>query len=237
MFDRIVERYDLLNRVLSFGLDAGWRRMAAASLLARAGSLVLDVATGTGDLALAILDREPEAYVHGIDPSARMLVEARRKMVLAGFDERVYLQRGDARVLPYPDHLFDGVAIAFGIRNVPDLDSALAEFARVTRPGGRVAVLELCEPGEGLLARGARLHVHYVVPLLGSLLSGSREYRYLQESIAAFPRPEQFAERMRRAGLDVLDVRPLTFGVSCLFVATPSARGRRRGFLGGTHRP
>jgi demethylmenaquinone methyltransferase/2-methoxy-6-polyprenyl-1,4-benzoquinol methylase len=108
--------------------------------------------------------------------------------------------------------------MAFGIRNVPDRDQALHELSRVTRPGGRVAILELSEPRGGLLGPLARWHVHRVVPWLGGLISGSREYRYLQQSIAAFPAPEEFAAQMRRAGLEVSSVRPLTFGVCHLYV-------------------
>lgn len=248
MFDRIAHRYDLLNRILSLGQDQRWRRRAvrALELDARPGSArpaparpdparpdptrpgtarpetarVLDVATGTGDLALLIARRHPRVQVEGVDPSERMLEKGRAKVLDAGLDGRVRLVTGDAEALPYPDGVFQGVTIAFGIRNVPDRERGLAEMARVTAPGGRVAVLELSEPGGGLLGSVARFHVRAVVPRVGAVLSGEREYRYLQSSIAEFPPADAFADMMRRAGL--VDVRaiPLTLGVCHLFVGT-----------------
>src|SRR5690606_23666848 len=124
----------------------------------------------------------------------------------AGLSERITLVEGDAQQLPFEDASFDAATIAFGIRNVPDRPRALREMARVVRPGGRVAVLELSEPPGGLLGSLARIHVHHIVPFLGALISGSKEYRYLQRSIAAFPPPEQFAATMREAGLDIVSV-------------------------------
>jgi len=144
----------------------------------------------------------------------------RRKLDREMLGERVMLVEGDAETLPFPDGAVDGIAMAFGIRNVPNRLRALAEMARVTRPGGRVAILELSEPRQGLLAPLARFHIHRLVPRLGAWLSGSNEYLYLQESIARFPSPPDFASLMRSAGLQILEVKPLTFGVACLFVAT-----------------
>lgn len=199
MFDRIARRYDLLNALMSLGLDRLWRRRAARALEPRAGERFLDVATGTGDLARAILRRAPGAEVVGLDPSRAMLARAAAKLPRATFVP------GDARDLPFPDASFDGVSIAFGIRNVPDRPAALAEMARVLRPGGRLVILELNEPTNAL----ARFHVHHVVPLFGA------EYRYLQRSIAAFPPPERVAAEI---GLPV-HVTRLTLGVASLFVA------------------
>lgn len=221
MFDRIAPRYDLLNRVLSLGIDQRWRRrtVRALALTGPEPPRVLDVATGTGDLALLIARGRPDVRVDGLDPAPRMLDQARPKIRNAGLDGRVRLVTGDAQELPYPDATFDGVTIAFGIRNVPDRLQGLREMARVTRPGGRVAVLELSEPGGGLLGALARFHVHTLVPRIGALLSGEREYRYLQRSIAAFPPAAEFADLMREAGLDVVRVERLTFGVCHLYVA------------------
>jgi demethylmenaquinone methyltransferase/2-methoxy-6-polyprenyl-1,4-benzoquinol methylase len=133
------------------------------------------------------------------------------------------LVEGDAQSLPFPDRSFDGVCIAFGIRNVPDRPKALREMARVTRPGGRIAILELSEPDGGLLAPFARFHVHTLVPTLGALLSGAREYRYLQRSIAAFPKAHDFGQVMTAAGIELVALTPLTFGVCHLYVGTPRA--------------
>jgi demethylmenaquinone methyltransferase/2-methoxy-6-polyprenyl-1,4-benzoquinol methylase len=221
MFDKIAARYDAMNRVLSFGLDRGWRRRTVRALQLGAAPRVLDLATGTGDLAIDIARMTPGATVIGLDPSREMLAVAQRKLAARGLAGRVTLVRGDAQRLPYRDCEMDAATIAFGIRNVPDRLAALREMARVVRPGGRIAVLELGEPRRGLLARAARFHTHHVVPRLGALLSGAREYRYLQRSIAAFPPSAEFAAVMELAGLDVVDVAALTFGVCTLYVATP----------------
>jgi demethylmenaquinone methyltransferase/2-methoxy-6-polyprenyl-1,4-benzoquinol methylase len=222
MFDRIAARYDTMNRVLSFGLDRGWRRRTVRALQLGDAPRVLDLATGTGDLAVDIARIHPDATVIGLDPSREMLAIAQRKLAGRGLAGRVTLVRGDAQHLPYRDHDMDAATIAFGIRNVPDRLAALREMARVVRPGGRVAILELGEPRRGLMARAARFHTRHVVPRLGALLSGAREYRYLQRSIAAFPPSAEFASLMDRAGLHVIEVVPLTFGVCTLYVATPA---------------
>jgi demethylmenaquinone methyltransferase/2-methoxy-6-polyprenyl-1,4-benzoquinol methylase len=221
MFDRIADRYDLLNRLLSLGIDQGWRHQAVAALHLSPSSRVLDLATGTADLAILEATSHPGCRVDGIDPSARMLDIGRQKVERAGLSSLVTLTLGNAEALPFDAGSFDAVSIAFGIRNFPDRPRALREIARVTRTGGRVAILELSEPRGGLLGPLARFHVHSVVPWLGGLISGSREYRYLQKSIEAFPPPEEFAGVMREAGLHVLETRALTFGVACLYVAEP----------------
>src|SRR5215471_4226588 len=205
MFDRIADRYDLLNRILSLGIDQGWRHQAVTALRLGPSSRVLDLATGTADLAILEATTHPGCRVDGVDPSERMLDIGRKKIERAGLSSAVTLTLGNAEVLPFDAGSFDAVSIAFGIRNVPDRSRALREMARVTRAGGRVAILELSEPRGGLLGPFARFHVHSVVPWLGGLLSGSREYRYLQKSIAAFPPPEEFAATMTEAGLHVLE--------------------------------
>lgn len=229
MFDGIAPRYDFLNRVISMGIDRSWRRQAVAALALESGDRVLDVATGTGDVAIevsrqlrALSASSPVAAadpgtVVGIDPAARMLAIAENK-VAAQQRTEVTFRQGNGESLPFEGDSFDGLSIAFGIRNVPDREKALQEMARVTRPGRRVAILELSEPKGGPLSGLARFHIHTVVPALGAMLSGSREYRYLQQSIAAFPAPEAFSSMMEAAGLRVLEARPLTFGVCHLFV-------------------
>ncbi|UCH30885.1 MAG: bifunctional demethylmenaquinone methyltransferase/2-methoxy-6-polyprenyl-1,4-benzoquinol methylase UbiE [Myxococcales bacterium] len=221
MFDQIAGRYDLLNRLMSMGIDQSWRRKTVAAMELPTDALVLDLATGTADLALMIARLHPDAKVVGSDPSARMLEVGNEKVERSGLGGRVALEVGDAQELPYDDDTFDGCCIAFGIRNVPDRSAALREMARVTRPTGRVAILELGEPSVGWLSPIARFHVRKVIPRLGGMLSGSREYKYLQESIAAFPPADEFARQMSTSGLDVLDVKPLTFGACTLFVAQP----------------
>jgi demethylmenaquinone methyltransferase/2-methoxy-6-polyprenyl-1,4-benzoquinol methylase len=223
MFDNIAARYDLVNRVTSLGMDRGWRRRAVRALDLGESARVLDVATGTGDVAIAIAESHPDARVTGLDPSAGMLEVARQK--LGALSDRIDLVTGDAERLPFPDAVFDGAIIAFGIRNVPDRARALAEMARVTRAGGRVVVLELSEPEPGLVGSVARLHVHRIVPRLGAWLSRAPEYRYLERSIAAFPPPAEFAELMTRSGLELDRVERLGFGACHLFVARSRGGG------------
>lgn len=227
MFDRIAARYDLLNRLMSLGLDAAWRRRLVRSLDDAATSALaagvdrlefLDVATGTADVALAIARAHSDARVVGLDPSREMLAVGRTKADARGLAERVELIEGDAQALPFEDGRFAASTISFGIRNVPDRLLGLREMARVTRRGGLVVVLELNEPERGLLAPLAKLHVHHIVPRLGAWLSGAQEYRYLQTSIAAFPPPEEFAGMMESAGLRVEGLTSLGFGSAHLYV-------------------
>jgi demethylmenaquinone methyltransferase/2-methoxy-6-polyprenyl-1,4-benzoquinol methylase len=221
MFDQIAPRYDFVNRVLSLGLDKRWRRRVLKELALAPNARVLDVATGTGDLAIELAKAVPAGKVIGLDPSPNMLAVATLKLAKRGLDSRVVLIEGDAQALPQANCEIDAATIAFGIRNVPDRPRALRELARVVRPGGLIAVLELGEPKRSLLGRAARFHTRHVVPRIGALLSGKREYRYLQTSVAAFPPAEEFAQVMRDSGLDVQKVIPLTFGVCTLFIATP----------------
>jgi demethylmenaquinone methyltransferase/2-methoxy-6-polyprenyl-1,4-benzoquinol methylase len=221
MFDQIAPRYDFVNRVLSLGLDKRWRRRVIKELGLRDNARVLDVATGTGDLAIELAKAVPAGHVIGLDPSANMLKIAATKLAKRGLEARVSLVEGDAQALPQANCEIDAATIAFGIRNVPDRPKALRELARVVRPGGKIAVLELGEPRGGIMGRAARFHTRQLVPRIGALLSGKREYRYLQSSVAAFPSADEFAQVMRDSGLDVQQVIPLTFGVCTLFVATP----------------
>lgn len=232
MFDGIAERYDLLNRVISLGADQRWRRQTVESLEletalgpdgarasdTKAAPRVLDLATGTGDLALLAARRYPTAQVVGVDPSVKMMDVGKHKVAARGLAERISFLEGEAEHLPLPDASFDGLTMAFGIRNVPDRHRALREMVRVLRPGAKAAILELSEPDNGVFGALGRFHMHRVVPWMGALISGEREYRYLPQSIAAFPRPSAFAEMMQDAGLSVRSVTAFTFGVCQLFV-------------------
>jgi demethylmenaquinone methyltransferase/2-methoxy-6-polyprenyl-1,4-benzoquinol methylase len=226
MFDRIANRYDLLNRIVALGMDQSWRRRTIAALSPGPGHPYLDVATGTGDLVLTMLQQHPQVVASGLDPSSEMLAICRRKAARLGVGDRLALSVGDGQALPYPTSSFAGVSIGFGIRNVPDRQRALTEMARVTRPGGRIAILELSEPRRGPLALPARFYIRQVVPRLGGLLSGSGEYRYLQQSVAAFPPPDEFARVIESSGIDLVESVPLTCGVCHLFVGTPRSSGQ-----------
>lgn len=223
MFDRVAPRYDLLNRLLSLGLDRRWRRAAVRALELAPGDAALDLATGTGDVALEMLRQQPACRVVGVDPSAGMLEVGRAKVAAAGLADRVELEVGQAEELGFADGSFDAAAIAFGIRNVADRERGLRELSRVVRPGGRIAILELGEP-RGLLALGARIHMRVVGPALGALLSNRSAYRYLPRSIAAFPSPAEFVCAMEASGHDAVRVTAFASGVCNLFVSRSAGR-------------
>lgn len=218
MFDGIASRYDLLNRLISFGIDKRWRKKTVAALRLGEAARVLDLATGTADLAIMIAAAHQDCQITGVDPSHGMITVGDNKVTVLELGARVQLQLGDAQALEFDDDTFDGVTIAFGIRNVPDRMRALREMARVTKPGARVAILELSEPRSGPLAAVARFHMHRIVPWLGGLLSKADEYRYLPNSIARFPSSGEFCEQMAEAGFGNVTAEPLTFGVCHLYV-------------------
>jgi demethylmenaquinone methyltransferase / 2-methoxy-6-polyprenyl-1,4-benzoquinol methylase len=215
MFDDIAPRYDLANAVLSLGFDRGWRRQALVWALAHEPGDVLDVATGTADLAIALHRARPSARVVGVDFSEAMLARGRVKAARRGVDVR--LEVGDGTDLPYPDGSFDAVTIAYGLRNFTDVDAGLREFRRVLRPGGRLVVLEFPPPPKGPFGALFRLYFTRVMPVLGGWLSGRKSaYAYLPASVLAFPTPDVLAERMRSAGFTGVHYRLQTFGVSAL---------------------
>ncbi len=217
MFDGIAERYDLLNRINSLGMDRRWRRKTVEALALEGGMRLLDIATGTADLLLEVGRRHPEVALTGLDPSASMLAIAQVK--LAAHRLAAELVEGDAQAMPFEEGAFDRASVCFGIRNVPDRTKALVEIRRVLRPGGRLAVLELSEPRGGPMAFLARIHVDHVVPRVGAALSRAGEYEYLRRSIAAFPRPEIFAATIEEAGFTNVAVQAFAFGACVLFVA------------------
>jgi demethylmenaquinone methyltransferase/2-methoxy-6-polyprenyl-1,4-benzoquinol methylase len=209
MFDRIAPVYDVMNRVFTMGLDGRWRKLAAAGAV-RPGDRVLDAACGTGDLALA--DRKAGGEVTGLDFSERMLERARRK------SSQINWLQGDVLALPFDDGSFDAATIGFGIRNVDDLDAGLRELARVVRPGGRLAVLEITRP-TGVLRPFFRLWFDVLIPLAGKALPGGAAYTYLPASVRRFPGPDDLADALRRAGFADVSYRLLAGGIVSLHVA------------------
>ena len=226
MFDAIAWRYDLLNRLISLGMDGRWRRRLVAALALGPRAHVLDVACGTADVGLTLAAMQPGTRVVGVDTSVEMLEIGGNKLRRRLLDGQVRLIFGDAEALPFGAHTFDACTMAFGIRNVGDRPRALREMVRVCRPDRPVAILELCEPQDGPWAGPARLWVHRLVPALGAWLSRAPEYRYLSRSIAAFPPPARFRAMMAEAGLGDVQVTALGFGALALFVGrTPKAGG------------
>jgi demethylmenaquinone methyltransferase/2-methoxy-6-polyprenyl-1,4-benzoquinol methylase len=224
MFSAIAPRYDLLNRLLSIGRDAAWRRVAVGSLPAPARGrplAVLDVACGTADVALEVLRQSPGAWVAGVDFALPMLQEARRKLRASGFNGSCALAGADAMRLPFRDGLFDAALIAFGIRNVVDRQSGLTEMARLVRPGGRVIVLEFSRPAWRPLRWLYEVYFTKLLPRIGQRMSGHpTAYRYLPTSVLAYPTPEGFSSLMAEAGLEGVGYRRLTGGIVTLHVGT-----------------
>jgi demethylmenaquinone methyltransferase / 2-methoxy-6-polyprenyl-1,4-benzoquinol methylase len=214
MFDRIAPVYDAMNRTMTAGLDRRWRRIAAESVV-RPGDLVLDACCGTGDLAIA--DVRAGGRVTGLDFSERMLDRARRKA------PELDWVTGDVLALPFPDGSFDAATVGFGIRNVEDLERALAELRRVLRGGGRLGILEITRP-RGLLAPFYRLWFDAVVPLLGKLLPGGSAYTYLPASVRRFPGPEELSALIAAAGFGGVAYRRFAGGIVALHTA--EARGQ-----------
>jgi demethylmenaquinone methyltransferase/2-methoxy-6-polyprenyl-1,4-benzoquinol methylase len=210
MFDRIAPVYDLMNRVMTAGLDLRWRRIAAQSVVSP-GDRVLDACCGTGDLAVAA--SKAGATVTGIDFSPRMLERARRKLPSATWVE------GDLLELPFEAGSFDDATVGFGVRNVADLEGSLAELRRVLAPDGQVAILEITQP-RGLLAPFYRVWFDRIVPLLGRLLKGGTAYTYLPASVRRFPGPDELAELMRAAGFRDVTYRTFAGGIVALHTGT-----------------
>lgn len=213
MFEGIAARYDLANHSLSMGMDFLWRRCVASSVAARCPRDVLDVATGSGDLALAIRRACPQARVVGADFCGPMLDRARRK----GLVETVL---ADALDLPFDDGSFDVATVAFGLRNMVDREAAIASIGRVLRPGGRLFILDFSLPTGWILRGVYRFYLHRVLPLMAGLLTGRRDaYRYLGASIEDFPSGQAMLDLLIRAGLDPVAARPLTGGIVSLYSA------------------
>jgi len=220
MFEEVAFSYDVQNSVLSLRRDSAWRGVLAGRLPGDRPLRVLDVASGTAEVALAMCRRRPLARVLGVDYSPAMLERGREKILSRGMSGRLRLCLGDARALPVRDASMDAVSIAFGIRNVDDRAAALAEFYRVLTPGGRVLVLEFSLPGAAVIRKLYRLYFEHVLPPVGNFLSRSRyAYNYLVDSVLAFPAPESFAAELVRAGFGPVRKTPLTFGIAQLYEA------------------
>ena len=209
MFDSIAPRYDLLNRVMTFRMDVGWRRRAVRSLGIGPGAVVLDLASGTGDLCTELGKSGYRAV--GLDLSLGMLTHARAGAPLV---------QGDAGRLPFGDGAFDGVVSGFGLRNFVSLGLVFDELARVVRPGGKIALLEVAAPANPVLRAGHGLYFDHVVPRIGALLSDGEAYRYLPRSVAYLPPAPVLLARLEAAGFGAVGHRFLSGGITQLIVAT-----------------
>jgi len=218
MFDAISPKYDLLNRLFSLGIDQGWRRKVVRMLGAEPVDHLLDVATGTADLAIMAAPKAQR--VTGIDISEGMLSYGRVKVTKRQLEKKVTLQQADSTALPFEDATFDAVTVAFGVRNFDDLQRGLAEMIRVLKPNGRLFVLEFSKPLHTPMRQLFRFYFHRVMPLIGRTVSKDSEaYTYLPKSVDAFPEGSAFVKMLKDAGAKEATAQPLTGGIATLYAA------------------
>lgn len=218
MFDSIAPAYDFMNRAMTLGIDRRWRSKAVGML--GNPQNILDVATGTGDLALLLARRIPGSRITGIDLSEGMISVGRKKIADAGLQNRINLIAGDCLALPFANDSFDCITVAYGVRNFADIPAGLREMQRVLRPGGKLCIIELSVPANPVVKPFYRFYTRYIIPAVGRLISrDSRAYSYLPESIAAVPQATAMTSLMEAAGLNNATFRPLTFGVCTIYLA------------------
>lgn len=221
MFDNIAPAYDNLNHLLSWGIDKGWRRKAIGLLQPFAPQHLLDVATGTGDFALQAYRTLLPKELIGTDISEGMMNVGREKVRQARLERHISFTREDCMALTFPDARFDAVTVAFGVRNFEDLDQGLREIYRVLMPGGHLVILELSEPEWFPMKQLYGIYSKWVIPTIGKLLSKDRSaYRYLPQSIKAFPQGEVMSQIIQRAGFRAVSFKRLTLGICTLYFAT-----------------
>jgi len=219
MFDRIAPRYDLLNRILSLSVDTLWRRKAIRRLGIKRGDSILDVATGTGDLFMLALKRNRDCRIVGIDISSEMLHIASQKKVRGGYRGRYFLVAGDACGMPFGGHAFDHAMVAFGIRNMSDVEDLFKEARRILKDGGKFAILEFSIPEIHFIRKIYLIYLKKIIPLIGRLLSGrTGPYDYLMNSIMTFYKPEEIKEMLRGNSFAIIESSPLWFGICHLYV-------------------
>ncbi|MCA6078001.1 bifunctional demethylmenaquinone methyltransferase/2-methoxy-6-polyprenyl-1,4-benzoquinol methylase UbiE [Fulvivirga sedimenti] len=218
MFDNISQNYDFLNHFLSLGIDIRWRKKAIKLLREDKPRLILDIATGTGDFAIEALALNPDKVI-GVDISEGMLSVGREKMKRKGYDDRIELQQGDSEGLLFEDNKFDAVIVSFGVRNFENLDKGLADMYRVLKPGGKAVVLEFSRPNRFPFKQLYNFYFKAILPKIGKVISKDRAaYTYLPESVEAFPDGDRFLAHMQQVGYKNTKCKPLTFGVSSIYV-------------------
>lgn len=220
MFNRIAPYYDLLNRLLSLGIDRSWRKKAIAMLKEHDPKVVLDVATGTADLALETARQLPAEQIVGVDISTQMLDIGREKIAKKGLAKVIRLEEGDSENLPFENNTFDAITVAFGVRNFGNLEKGLSEMQRVLKPGGRLIVLEFSKPQTFPFRQIFNFYFKNILPLIGRVTSRDRKaYRYLYESVQAFPEGERFLSILTKTGFKSNRCIPLTLGVCSIYSA------------------
>ncbi len=219
MFNDISGKYDFLNHFFSLGIDHIWRRKAISAIAPVHPKKILDVATGTGDLAIAAVKLHPD-QITGVDIAEQMLETGRKKIEKKNLSHIISLQNGDSEALPFQTDSFDAVTCAYGIRNFEHLEKGLAEMCRVMRPGGRLAILEFSQPKTFPVKQLYRFYFRYILPLLGKLVSKHKTaYTYLPESVMAFPEGKALCSKLEQAGFKNTRATPLAFGITTLYTA------------------
>lgn len=219
MFDNISSNYDGLNRVITFGIDLKWRRKVVKAVVDHKAVRAIDIATGTGDLAVQMAAKGVQS-VTGLDISPGMLEFGRKKVKDNGLENKVEMILGDSENLPFDDNLFDAATVAFGVRNFEHLETGLAEIYRILKKGGLLVILETSVPTKSPFKQFYRFHTRYVLPFVGRLFSRDRSaYAYLSESASVFPHGEEFNNILRKIGFIAIENRPQTFGVATIYTA------------------
>lgn len=219
LFDSIAHRYDFLNHLLSLGIDKYWRKKAIARLAGVKTDFILDIATGTGDLAIAATHL-PHEKIIGIDISKNMLRLAEKKVKKKGLHNRIFFQEGSGEHLPFPDETFDVTMVAFGVRNFENLRGGLAEMHRVLKKNGVALILEFSKPRSFLFSRLYSFYFKRILPLVGGTISNHKEaYRYLPNTVMEFPDREDFSLLLGNSGFNKVSFQPLTFGIATFYLA------------------
>ncbi|WP_108244742.1 bifunctional demethylmenaquinone methyltransferase/2-methoxy-6-polyprenyl-1,4-benzoquinol methylase UbiE [Muricauda brasiliensis] len=220
MFDNISGNYDGLNRVISFGTDVKWRKKIVAFLKEKSPDSILDIATGTGDLAIAMANTGAKNIV-GLDLSPGMLEVGKKKVANKNLQNTIEMVVGDSENLPFEDNSFDAITVAFGVRNFENLEKGLEEIHRVLRPGGNFVVLETSVPTRTPFKQGYKIYTKYVLPSIGNLFSKDRSaYKYLSESASVFPHGQAFNNILKKIGFIGIENKPQTMGVASIYVAS-----------------
>jgi len=219
MFDNISENYDDLNRVISFGIDVKWRKKVVAIVGENSPKQILDIATGTGDLAIMMASLNPDRII-GLDISAGMLDVGKQKISKANLSDTIDMIVGDSENMPFEDNTFDAITVSFGVRNFANLNKGLQEIKRVLKPGGTFVVLETSVPTKFPYKQGYRFHTSIILPIIGKLFSKDKvAYSYLSESANSFPYGEKFNNILLKNGFTSAEDKPVTFGVASIYTA------------------
>ena len=220
MFDRISPKYDALNHLLSFNIDKVWRRKAAKEVAKHHPADILDLATGTADLAIALAKHNPQARIIGMDFSEKMLEIGQEKVKQQNLENQIVLRIGDAATLPFEDGTFDVVTVAFGVRNFEDLDKGLSEISRVLKPDGQAVILEFSMPEKFPVKQLYQFYFKRVLPIIGKRVSKDESaYTYLPSSVERFPMPKVFLDILDRYGIQQGQMIPMAFGIATMYTA------------------